>query len=200
MSEGAKRLKANRQMAGQGCGWCGVALALAEDTVLCTPCRSVHHTKCWRGHGGCRTEGCVNAPLVQLEDAPIAAAPVAGGAPGSGRSQIGKTPCPHCGYVNRTGASICKRCHQIPTPDGVYRGPTTTAPGASASLVFGILAFFICGIIFGILAITKSNEAMKHIQRDPRYTGKGMAVAGRVLGIVALALWALLILISILSN
>jgi hypothetical protein len=73
----------------------------------------------------------------------------------------------------------------------VYRGPTQTAPGAVAALVFGILAFFLCGIIFGIVAIQKADEAKTAIASDPSLTGGGIATTGKVLGIIALVVWGL---------
>ena len=64
-------------------------------------------------------------------------------------------------------------------------------PGAVASLVFGILAFFVCGIIFGLVAIQKAEEAKNAIAVDPSLTGGGMAVTGKVLGIIAIVVWGL---------
>ena len=78
----------------------------------------------------------------------------------------------------------------------LYRGPTQTAPGAVAALVFGILAFFICGIIFGLVAIQKANEAQSAIAADPSLTGGGIATTGKVLGIVALVVWGLGLIIQ----
>jgi hypothetical protein len=63
-----------------------------------------------------------------------------------------------------------------------------------SSLVFGILGLLICGVIFGIVAITKSKTAKEHIASDPRYTGGGLATAGMVLGIIDLVAWALILM------
>lgn len=58
----------------------------------------------------------------------------------------------------------------------------------------GIVAFFIAGIFFGICAIVFSAIALDAIKKNPdRYTGKGMAIAGLVLGIVALILTLILV-------
>ncbi|MEM9527757.1 MAG: DUF4190 domain-containing protein, partial [Bacteroidota bacterium] len=78
------------------------------------------------------------------------------------------------------------------------RKPRTAGPTdgfAIASLVCGILGFFtgitaILAIIFGIVALG-------NIERDPQYLrGRGMAIAGIVLGGVVLLLLLLLVAIS----
>jgi hypothetical protein len=67
---------------------------------------------------------------------------------------------------------------------GAYR-PKATAPGAIPSLVLGILSLFICGIIFGALAIHYGLKAMRTVDSMPQsYDGKGLAIAGTVLGAV----------------
>lgn len=181
MSESEKRLKANRVIAGNECGWCGAELEFGEDAVVCGACDGVHHEHCWDAELGCSSESCENAPLTALEPEPAAE---------ENELPPGRKRCPHCGRSMNTGAAFCPSCRRAPTRDGVYRGPKRTAPGATASLVFGILGLFICGIIFGILAITKSNEARRAIARNPRYKGEGLAIAGMVLGIIALLAWA----------
>jgi len=69
------------------------------------------------------------------------------------------------------------------------------APGATSSLVWGILGFFICGLIFGIVAISNANKAKKLIREQPDvYTGDGLATAGLVIGIIELVIWGLMFL------
>ena len=102
--------------------------------------------------------------------------------------------CPHCGKTIRSKAPLCPHCKQVPTPDGVYRGPTQNAPGAVASMVLGLVGLFVCGLILGIIAIVKSSEARKAIASNPRYVGGGYATAGLVMGIVDLAAWAIFLL------
>ena len=71
----------------------------------------------------------------------------------------------------------------------------TNAPGAVASLVWGILGLFICGLILGIVAISNANKAKGMIQREPSvYTGEGLATAGLVIGIIDLVFWGLILL------
>ncbi len=73
--------------------------------------------------------------------------------------------------------------------------PVKNAPGATASLVWGIIGFFLCGLIGGILAISESNKAKKLIQERPdEYKGEGLATAGHVIGIIDLILWGIVLL------
>lgn len=125
----------------------------------------------------------MNAPLKQLDE-PAAQAADAELPPGTRR-------CPSCRGRISESDEICVYCKAIVTPDGVYRGPRENAPGAVASLVYGILGLFVCGVIFGLLAISKAREARQIIASDPRYGGEGLASAGRVLGILDLVLWGL---------
>ena len=70
-------------------------------------------------------------------------------------------------------------------------GTKTRAEGAMASLVFGILGFFICGFVFGWMAISNANKAKKDIAADPdRYSGGGLATAGLIMGVLDIVLWA----------
>ena len=68
------------------------------------------------------------------------------------------------------------------------------APGALASLICGILGLFICGFAFGWVAIQQADQAKQAIASDPNLTGEGMATAGKVIGIIAIAGWALVVI------
>jgi Domain of unknown function (DUF4190) len=93
-------------------------------------------------------------------------------------------------------AGICPFCRAITSPDGIYRGPLTNAPGATAALVYGILGLFICNIILGPIAIIKANNAKAAIAADPTLKGAGMATAGTVLGILDICLFVIYLLIK----
>jgi hypothetical protein len=181
-------MKTNRVLEGQLCGWCSKELRFGDDAALCAACDTRHHAGCWDENGGCSLASCANAPLKQLE-APVAAA-------GGKAVRPGMMACPHCGRHIRDNAPICRYCKRAPTPDGVYRGPRQTAPGATAALVCGIVGVFICQIVFGIIAIVKANEAKRAIAADPRYDGAGMATAGLVLGIIDLVIFAIAVLVA----
>ena len=77
-------------------------------------------------------------------------------------------------------------------------GPLPNAPGAVGSLICGILGFFICGLIFGIIAIVLGNKAKQAIAAQPgEYGGAGMAQAGYIMGIISLVLWAIVVVLQI---
>jgi len=214
VSDPAKRLKANKVIEGQACGWCSRPIQFGDDTAICTACDTPHHGICWDERQGCSLATCENAPLRQLEPpagpaTPQRPAPVPlGGGSAEQRAanrarartlRPGMMPCPHCNRPIQEDAEICRYCRKAPTEDGVYRGPQVTAPGATASLVCGIIGIlFSCvcfiGLILGIVAIVKANEARRAIAEDPRYSGQGMATAGLVLGIISLALSGLTVL------
>ena len=64
-----------------------------------------------------------------------------------------------------------------------------TSGAAIASLIFGILGCipYVTGflaVVLGILGIRKTS--------DPRYSGRGMAIGGLLLGLISLVLWGLL--------
>lgn len=219
MSESVQRLRANRPLQGRPCGWCGVLLDFGDPAAVCTACSTATHAVCWDSKGGCPTAECVNRPLARLEQpagaaalaevqggfAAPAAAPAAAGSAAETLYEPGaalpleRKQCPHCGFLIPADSTLCSYCNMVPTADGIYRGPKTNAPGAVASLVFGILAFFVCGIIFGLIAIGKANDAKKAIAADPRLGGDGLASAGRILGILALVLWGVMMLVSLLD-
>ena len=77
---------------------------------------------------------------------------------------------------------------------------------AILSFVFAILFFAmpfisslwaIIGLIFPLLAIIQGAIAMYRIKRDPNLKGKGLAIAGFVLGIIGLLMIAFLFLLVI---
>jgi hypothetical protein len=201
--EAVRTLKANLKLQNKPCGWCQVGLQLGEDAAVCTACEKEHHQRCWDGSGGCSTVGCANAPLRQLQPPP---GPPPMGAPmGYGQPQgapMGQMPpgmmqCPHCRAAIPWGTPVCTFCRMVTSPDGVYHGPMINAPGAAAALTYGIIGLFICGIIFGPLAISKANAAKRAIAENPTYGGGGMATAGLVLGILDVVAWAIIVMVRL---
>jgi uncharacterized membrane protein YfcA len=65
------------------------------------------------------------------------------------------------------------------------------APGATLSLVFGILGLIIFAFVFGPLAIWQASKARKAIQEAPELGGGGRATAGLVLGILSIVFWVI---------
>ncbi len=154
------------------CPYCKTKIGAAESTCVCPVCHTPHHADCWNENRGCTVFGCTMAP------------------PDEERIIVG----------GDRGAPIPP---QAPTSPGYlppYR-PRVTAPGATSSLVLALVGFFICGPIFGLLAISEANRAKRMIQMQPDvYNGEGLATAGLVLGIIELVLGGLLVFMVFASS
>lgn len=69
---------------------------------------------------------------------------------------------------------------------------------AIAALVCGILGLILSAVPFGILAIIFGAISKRKILEQPnRWDGKGMAQSGLIMGIVSVALTALLIMLGL---
>ena len=76
-----------------------------------------------------------------------------------------------------------------PTGGGYSLPPQRKTSGAAiASLVFGILGCvpFITGLLAVILGIVGIGKT-----KDPRYSGRGLAIAGLILGLLSIVLWGI---------
>lgn len=208
--EAARTLKANLKLEGKPCGWCQAPLKLGDDAAMCTACEAAHHQGCWDTKAGCSTQGCTSAPLRRLDVAPAAAAPgaaapgspfpagfAAGAPPPATPLAPGLMSCPRCGLAVTIGTPLCPACRAITSPDGLYHGPKTNAPGAVSSLVCGIIGLVVCGIVLGPIAISSANKAKNAISSDPSLGGEGLATAGKVLGIIDLVLFGVYVLIRL---
>src|SRR5262245_12078708 len=158
--DAVRNLKANPKLADKPCGWCQSALALGDDTSVCTSCEKAHHQRCWESKGGCSTAGCANAPLRQLDPPAVATAAALDAA----ALADGLMRCPSCRMSISADSQICPMCRAITSPDGIYHGPQITAPGSSAALVYAIIGFFICGVVLGPVAISKSSSVKQAIK------------------------------------
>jgi hypothetical protein len=81
----------------------------------------------------------------------------------------------------------------VPWPQAQARGPfpTYAQPGqtngkAVISLVLAIVGLFVIPIILSVLAIIFGWAALTDIDRNARTSGKGLAIAGIVIGIIGL--------------
>ncbi len=104
--------------------------------------------------------------------------------------------CPKCGEQNPDNSSFCGKCGAALTQTAsVPQRPLETARTsglAIASLVLGIVGIFIN--FLSILAIIFGAIAMGQTGRNPNLKGRGMAVAGLVLGIIVAAFWIIIII------
>jgi len=85
---------------------------------------------------------------------------------------------------------------QQPPPYGAVR---RTEGLAVASLVLGIAGFVVCPLICSVLAIIFGLQAKTKIRQDPSLQGDGMAQAGFILGIIGLAVGAILLIVIIIA-
>jgi predicted RNA-binding Zn-ribbon protein involved in translation (DUF1610 family) len=118
----------------------------------------------------------------------------AGGAIGEARR-----PCPECGEMIVAGAAKCRFCGAAFDPR-LRRAAGRPGKGQSyngmavTSMVTGIVAYpGLCvyawpGIILSIIAIIFGGIALSGMRRSGNDEGKGMAIAGLVLGLVVIAL------------
>jgi hypothetical protein len=199
--EAVRTLKANLKLEGRPCGWCQAPLKLGDEAAVCTACEAAHHQGCWDSQAGCAAQGCASAPLRRLDVAPAAAAPgspfLAGAAPGAPLLAPGMMSCSRCGLTITIGTPLCPACRAITSPDGLYHGPRTNAPGAVRSLVLGIIGLFVCGIILGPAAISSANKAKEAMAIDPSLGGEGLATAGKILGVLGIVGFVITILYRI---
>lgn len=75
--------------------------------------------------------------------------------------------------------------------------PPKTSGMAVASMVLGIVALciFSVGLLTGPIALVLGFLAINGINREPdRFKGKGMAIAGVVLGSIVVVLWLIIII------
>ncbi|MFO8013372.1 MAG: DUF4190 domain-containing protein [Phycisphaerae bacterium] len=73
-----------------------------------------------------------------------------------------------------------------------------TSGMAIASFVLSLCGFFCAGMILGTLAVIFGGVALSKINGDPQLGGKGLAIAGLVIGIVDLAGWIALLALGLL--
>lgn len=177
-TQSAQHLKVNLKLTGKACRRCLAPLELAGDATICAACGGEHHRGCWDSSHGCATAGCMHAPLARLETPAVR--PLA----------PGMMHCRNCRNEIADSALVCPLCGVITSPDGIYHGPKVNAPGAVASMVYGIIGLLFCGVVFGPIAIVKANKARSAIATNPTYGGGGYATAGLVLGIVDLVAFA----------
>jgi len=104
--------------------------------------------------------------------------------------------CSSCGKESNPGAAFCAGCG-MPMPKATQSvGAPTSTPGTGsglgvASLVLGVLALLPFSILAGIPAIITGHTAVRQKRR-----GKGMAVAGLVMGWFSVAVVVPLVLIA----
>jgi len=163
-------MKANRRFAGKTCSICQSQVQLGEEVHVCNHCELPFHLACWEENNGCGTYGCEAAAA-------------------SGPKQ------PYADF-SVSSSQLAPGCAQLPPPLPApqYGAPpqaaafsqVRTSGMAVASLVLGLLWVYWIG---SLLAVVFGHVALSEIDRSQgRTIGRGMAVAGLVLGYVGLGL------------
>jgi len=118
--------------------------------------------------------------------------------------------CPNCGAENPAEKDLCQNCGApltepapVPAapPPSAYAMPEvpTTSGLAVASLIMGVLGWFMLPLVGSVLAIIFGHTAKNEIARSgDRLTGDGLATVGLILGYIGVGVWALGILASVL--
>ena len=122
--------------------------------------------------------------------------------------------CIYCGADMEDQAKFCSVCGNLAQnasedPYPPYGNPNRYPPPAymqqrtngmaTASLVLGIVSVFFNAFLLApsVLAIVFGVMARGQIERDPSQGGSGMALAGLILGIIFLIVYAVAIVISL---
>lgn len=113
--------------------------------------------------------------------------------------------CLKCGTQNPDGARFCNNCGAALTPPPPPPPPASNAPQPQmvTERTSGLsMAALICGIIglfmnpMSVVAIILGALGLSETSKDPSLKGRGMAVAGIVLGIVAVIVWIIVFAVA----
>ena len=115
--------------------------------------------------------------------------------------------CANCGNELAEDSKFCSKCGsnggetnpiQNSNPvENVNAGEVKTCGQAIASLVLSLVGLIIFGLICGIMAISMSTVALNRIKANPNLKGRGLAIAGLVIGIIDCVSVGLFTLINI---
>ncbi len=75
--------------------------------------------------------------------------------------------------------------------------PYAPAPGSTNGLAITALVLGILG--FGVIAVIFGHIAMGQLKRNPQQEGRGLAIAGLILGYIVVGFWVVLIAIGIIG-
>jgi hypothetical protein len=171
-----KTMKANRKLEGKVCSICQAKIKLGEELRLCEHCKQPFHQACWEENGGCGTYGCEGAkstkPKQSFADFSVP------------RDQVSATS-----YAKQAGGAgeEYNSPRSYPSQGPVVPLATARTSGmAIASLVLGLV--WICGL-GSLLAVIFGHVALSEIERGRgQVLGRGMAIAGLILGYLGLLL------------
>ncbi len=177
-------MRASRRFEGKTCSICQAQFRLGEELRICEHCQLPFHMSCWEANGGCATYGCAGVAATRPKQV-HADFSLAGGALSQGPSaaDLPQYPPPPSAAPNWVRANP-------PVP------PRTSGM-AVASLVLGLLGWWLCGI-GSLLAVIFGHQALSQINAsNGMVTGRGMAIAGLVLGYLGLAAILLIFFLAV---
>ncbi|MDY7040568.1 MAG: DUF4190 domain-containing protein [Chloroflexota bacterium] len=116
--------------------------------------------------------------------------------------------CSNCGVENPEERDFCQSCgaplaESFPgptspsSPSPIHAAPAAPATSglAIASLIIGIVGWFLLPIVGNVLAIIFGHMAKNEIARSGGHlTGEALATVGLILGYIGVGVWALSIL------
>ena len=164
-------LRANKKIVEENnCKICNGNFSLFDELIKCEKCNNYYHKACWGKNNGCNQPECISDKETK--------------------------PCPFCGKEIKQTAIKCKHCVQyLDKSIEAQIGPQENAGGAITSLVLAIIGLFIFGFVLGWIAIGQANRALKSIEENPNLKGRGIANAGKVLGIIDIIGWGIALII-----
>jgi hypothetical protein len=212
----SRRMRANRTTLATACVTCGRGFQFGEEIACCTVCGRFQHIACWEGNTCPHSLSARPAPSAADPPAPPveyaaplvsgpAVLPVAFSAPpeavaapaAANRPADDERFCSACGQIVKKAALMCRFCKAVlserlaaaETPAPVVE---SIASNARNALIFGLVGLVILAPIFGSMAISSGNAALREMDSHPFYLGpRGKAKAGVALGWIG---WGLLVL------
>ena len=166
-------MRANRKLEGKVCSVCQAKIKLGEDLRVCEHCRQPFHQTCWEENGGCGTYGCEGAkstkPKQSFADFSVP------------RDQVSAPS--YAKQAGERGRRVwCSPVLTLTQGPVAPLAPARTSGMAVASLGARLLVS-ICGI-GSLLAVIFGHSPFRRLSRGRgQITGRGMAIAGLVLGL-----------------
>ena len=110
--------------------------------------------------------------------------------------------CPKCGKEMADDSKYCSACgaqFEVAQPAVQTNGASKAdkkCKQAKSSFIMAIVGLIIAGIICGTYAFVTGIQALKEIKADKELSGKGMAIAGIVLGLldIVLSIYSLMVI------